>query len=251
LTIRLLASNFALHYGLLRVQYKEDKLILLIFLEMRNIIKLVLPGLLLLASCSSKVYKDKAFFSRPGPGTQILAVLPAEVIFTGNLPRNWGPDRISKMELEQSRKIQESIYDELLFRAKGRDVRNKWSVRLMDFRLINSKLEENGISIMDSRKVPSAELARILGADMLIRARVQNTRIMSEAAAAGINVGVSILRGVLNNGNSTTHVPGAGARATENDMTLSLYHYSKSEAVARINSERKLRIRKLPVFVKN
>lgn len=216
---------------------------------MKHFIKLLIPGLLLLASCSSKVYKDKAFFSRPEPGTQILAVLPAEVIFTGNLPKNWGMDRVSKMEIEQSGKIQESIYDDLLFHATSSDLRNKWSVKLMDFRLINSKLEENGISIKDSWKLSSAELAKILGANMLIRTRVQNKRIMSEAAAAGINVGASVLRGVLNNGSSTGYVP--GARASENDMSLSLYHSSKSEAVARISSERKLRAKKLPVYVRN
>jgi hypothetical protein len=216
---------------------------------MKYFIKLLIPGLLLLASCSPKVYKDKAFFSKPNSGTQILAVLPAEVIFTGNLPKNWGPDRVSKMEIEQSGKIQESIYDELLFHAANSDLRNKWSVKLMDFRLINSKLQEKGISIKESWKLSSEELSGILGADMLIRARVQNTRIMSEAAAAGINVGASILRGVLNNGNSTAYVP--GTRANENEMSISLYHSSKAEAVSRISSERKLRARKLPVYVKN
>lgn len=216
---------------------------------MKYFIKLLIPGLLLLASCSSKVYKDKAFFSKPEPGIQVLAVLPAEVIFTGNLPKNWGPDRVSKMEIEQSGKIQESIYDELLFHATNSDLRNKWSVKLMDFRLINSKLQEKGISIKDSWKLSSEELSGILGTDMLIRARVQNTRIMSEAAAAGINVGASILRGVLNNGNSTAYVP--GTRASENEMSISLYHSSKAEAVSRISSERKLRARKLPVYVKN
>jgi len=229
--------------------FREDWWMFIIFYEMKQFIKLLFPGLLILASCSSKVYKDKPFFSKPDPGTQILAVLPAEVIFTGNLPKNWGPDRVSQMEIEQSGKIQESIYDDLLFRASSTEVRNKWSVKLMDYRLINSKLQENGISMKDSWKVPTAELAKILGADMLIRTRIQNTRIMSEAAAAGINVGVSVLRGVLNNGNSTGYIP--GARASENDMTLSLYHSSKSEAVSRISSERKLRVRKLPVYVKN
>lgn len=224
-------------------------MLFIVYYEMKHFIKLLIPGLLLLASCSSKVYKDKAFFSKPESGTQILAVLPAEVIFTGNLPKNWGPDRISKMEIEQSGKIQESIYDDLLFRATSSDLRNKWSVKLMDFRLINSKLQEKGISIKESWKLSSEELSGILGTDMLIRARVQNTRIMSEAAAAGINVGASILRGVLNNGNSTAYVP--GTRANENDMSLSLYHSSKSEAVARISSERKLRAKKLPVYVKN
>ncbi len=216
---------------------------------MKHFIKLFIPILILLASCSSNVYQDEAFFSKPGPGGRTLAVLPAEVVFTGNLPKNWSPDRISKMEIEQSRKIQESVYDDLLFHATSKKVRNKWGVKLMDFRVINNKLEENGISIQDSWKVSSAELANILGADMLVRIRANNKRIMSEAAAAGINVGVSVLHDVLSS--SSAPVYWSGARASENDLSLSLYHSSKAEAVSRISAERKLRVKKLPVYVKS
>ena len=216
---------------------------------MKTFYKLILPAILILASCSSKVYMDKAFFSKTQPGTQTLAVLPAEVLFTGNLPKTWGPDRLVQMEAEQSTAFQEAIYQNFLFHAADKMIRNKWDVTMMDIRVINAKLKEQGISLQDSWKLPSDELAELLGADMLIRARVQNVRYMSQAAATGINVGVSVLEGVLSSGRSSVYVP--RAVAGESDMSLSLYHESKSEAVARMTAEYKFKVRKLPVYVKN
>jgi len=218
---------------------------------MKSVIRLFLFLIILsFASCSSKVYSDKSFFSKSKPGVQTLAVLPAEVIFSGNLPKNWSHEKIAKMESEHSHAIQESVYDQLLFHAKSKSIRKKWEVSVMDYRLINSKLESSGISLKDSWKMPSSELAKILGTDMLIRARVQNQRIMSEAAAAGINVGVSVLRDVLSNTTAApVYVP--RARANDSDMSLSLFHSSESAAVARVSGEIKLKVRKLPVYVRN
>lgn len=218
---------------------------------MKSVIKLGLVLIVLsFVSCSGKVYKDKSFFSDSKPGVQSLAALPAEIIFTGNLPKNWNTERITKMESEQSYAIQESVYDQLLLHAKSNTIRSKWEVSVMDYRIINSKLESSGISLKDSWKIPSNELAKILGTDMLVRAKVQNQRIMSEAAAAGINVGVSVLRDVLSSSTaSPVYVP--RAKANESDMSLTLYHSSRPSAVARVSSEKKLKVKKLPVYVRN
>lgn len=221
------------------------------YLSMSRTTRLILPLIILsLTSCTSKVYKDKSFFSKAKPASQTLAVLPAEVIYTGNLPKNWDADRLAKVEAEQSLKIQESVQEKLLFHAKNKNIRGKWNITVMDYRSINNKLEEKGISLKDSWKIPSSDLTAILGADMLIRTRVQNERIMSEAAAAGINVGVSVLRDVLSSTTSSpVYLP--RAKASDYDMSLSLYHSSRPEAVARVASDKKLRVRKLPVYVKN
>lgn len=210
---------------------------------------LILLTVLSLVSCNSKVYSDKDFFSASRPGPQSLAILPVEVIFTGKMPKDWSPDRIVQMEVEQSASFQEAIYEDFLFHASDKVIRNKWDVTMMDIRVINAKLKEQGISLQDSWKLPSDELAKLLGADMLIRARVQNVRYMSQAAATGINVGVSVLEGVLNRGRSSVYVP--RAVAGESDMSLSLYHTSKSEAVARMTVENKFKVRRLPVYVRN
>lgn len=216
---------------------------------MKSYYALILLTVLSLTSCNSNVYTDKAFFSGSRPGPQSLAILPVEVIFSGNLPKNWDADWIVQMESEQSVEFQEAIYQDLLFHASNRTIRHKWDVTMMDIRVINAKLKEQGITLQDSWKLPSDELAKILGADMLVIARIQNVRYMSQAAATGINVGASILEGVISRGGSSVFVP--RALAGDSDMSLSLYHVSKPQAVARIKSEKKFKVRKLPVYVKN
>ncbi len=217
---------------------------------MRVFITLISFAILFISACNSNVYKDKAFFSQAKLNGQTLAVLPAEVSYSGNLPKNWDAARVLKMENEQSLKLQQAIHDDFLYNASSKTVRKKWDVRLLDIKLINDRLEKKGISIHDSWRLPSDELAKIIGTDMIIRAKIQNIRYMSQAAATGINVGVSVLEGILSRGGSSSvYVP--RAVAGESDMDLSLYHSSQTNAIARFEADRKLRVKKLPVYVRN
>ena len=218
---------------------------------MKPLFTYILPIVLVIASCNSNVYRDKAFFLRSNLSGQTLAVLPAEVTYTGNLPKNWDSDRIEKMEKEASLRFQQEVHDDFLFHASDRAVRKKWDIRLLDIKVVNDRLEKNGISLMDSRRLPSDEIARIVGADMVVRAKVQNVRYMSQAAATGINIGASVLEGILNKGNNNTVLGVPRTRSGKTDMDLSLYHSSQSNAIVRYNAERKLRTNRLPVYVKN
>lgn len=217
---------------------------------MKPLFTLLIPAVLVLASCNSQVYKDKSFFSKNNVSGQTLAVLPAEVIFTGNLPKNWDEERILKMENEESSRLQQEVYDDFLYHASDKVIRKKQDVKLIDIKVINDKLEKNGISLKDSWKLPSEEIAKILGTDMVLRVRVQNVRYMSKAAATGINIGASVIEGILNQGrNTSVGVP--RTRAGEIDMDLSLYHSSQSNAIVRFDAERKIRTNRLPVYVRN
>lgn len=217
---------------------------------MKPLITLILPAVLVIASCNPNVYKDKAFFSRANLSGQTLAVLPAEVTYSGNLPKSWNAARIAKMENEESSRLQQEVYDDFLYHASDRVIRKKWDIKLMDIKVVNDRLEKSGISLKDSWNLPSEEIARIVGADLVVRAKVENVRYMSQAAATGINIGASVIEGMLNKGNnSTIGVP--RTRAGETDMDLSLYHSSKPEAIVRFDAGRRLRTRKLPVYVRN
>ncbi len=217
---------------------------------MRYIFLAILPVLVLFSSCSSDVYRDKSFFSKANLSGQTLAVLPAEVTFTGNLPKNWNEGRIAKMENEESARLQREVYDDFLYHASSKTLRKKWDITLLDNKIVNDRLQKSGISLHDSWKLPSEELARIVGADLLVRAKVDKVRYMSQAAATGINIGASVIEGMLNKGNNT----GVGlgrTRAGDTDMELSLYHSSQPNAVVRFDAHRKLRTKKLPVYVRN
>lgn len=228
------------------IWYKEFN-----YLFMKPFTAVILPAILIIASCNSNVYKDKSFFSKADLSGQTLAVLPAEVTYSGNLPKNWNASRIAKMENEESSRLQQEVYDDFLYHASNRSIRKKWDVKLIDIKVVNDRLEKNGITFKDSWSLPSEELARIVGVDMVIRARVQNVRYMSQAAATGINIGASVIEGLLNKGNNNTSVGVPRTRSGETNMDLSLYHSSQAEAIARFNADRKLRTKKLPVYVRN
>jgi len=211
----------------------------------------MLPAVLIVGACNSNVYKDKSFFSKANLSGQTLAVLPAEVTYSGNLPKDWTAGRIAKMENEASSRLQHEVYDDFLYHASNRSIRKKWDIKLIDIKVINDRLEKNGISLKESWDLPSEDIARIVGADMIVRAKVENVRYMSQAAATGINIGASVLEGLLNKGNSTASVGVPRTKAGESAMDLSLYHSSQPEAIVRFHADRKLRINKLPVYVRN
>jgi hypothetical protein len=217
---------------------------------MKPLITLFLPAVIVLASCNSNVYKNKSFFSKTNLSGQTLAVLPAEVTYSGNLPKNWNEGRIAKMENEESLRLQQEVYDDFLYHASDRSIRKKWDIKLLDIKVVNDRLEKNGISLKESWNLPSEEIAKIVGADMVVRAKVENVRYMSQAAATGINIGASVIEGLLNKGNNST-VGLPRTRSGETDMDLSLYHSSQPEAIVRFDADRKLRTKKLPVYVRN
>lgn len=217
---------------------------------MKSIIILIVPLVFGVTSCNSNIYKDKSFLSKADLSGQTLAVLPAEVSYRGKLPRDWDADRVLKMEKEESSKLQQAIYDDFLYHASDKAIRQKWDVKLIDIKVVNDRLAQSGVSIHDSWKLPSDELAKIIGSDMIIRAKVQNIRYMSQAAATGINVGVSVLEAILNKGN-TSSGSFPYVAAAEVDLDLSLYHSSQATAITRFDAERKQRVRKLPVYVRN
>lgn len=217
---------------------------------MKSLIILILPLVIVVTACNSNVYKDKSFFSKANLSGQTLAILPAEVSYSGKLPKDWDAERVLKMENAESSKLQQAIYDDFLYHASEKAIRQKWDIKLIDVKVVNDKLAQSGVSIHDSWKLPSDELAKILGSNMIIRAKVQNMRYMSQAAATGINVGVSVIESILSRSNTSTGVF-PYAVAGEVDMDLSLYHSSQATAITRFDSKRKLRVRKLPVYVRN
>lgn len=216
---------------------------------MKTFILFILPALLFIGSCSPHVYKDKEFFSQAKLNEQTLAIMPVEVIYSGKFPKDWTAEYVAKLKEEQSIQLQEEIYEDFLFHASRKEIKKKWEVNLIDLHKLNDKLSQNGISLEESYRIPSDKLVDLLGVDMLVRGRVQNVRHMSQAAATGINIGVSVLEGILSKGG--TSVYGGRARARDLEIDLSLYHSSKQEAVSRITRQEKLKIRNLPVYVKN
>jgi len=188
--------------------------------------------ILLSSSCAHKYYKS-SFFEQQTAKHKLIAVLPAEMIFTGTQPKNLTQEDIQKIEESESRTFQNSLYNGILRHANTRKYMTTISVQ--DIGTTQKLLEESNISIRDSWKEDDKKMAQILGVDAVVRMRVQKKRYMSDLASMGVSVGRQILSqiGTSNNfpvpyvSNKTNDIY-ASCNVVSNSQTLWNDNYEKS-----------------------
>src|SRR5262245_22276857 len=73
--------------------------------------------LLFLLSCSHKTYVS--YFDHQTANHRIVAVLPAEMIFTGKQPENLTAQDISRIEESESKNFQYALYNSILRHANS------------------------------------------------------------------------------------------------------------------------------------
>ena len=149
-----------------------------------------LVAVLFFTSCAHKHYTSSAF-EQQSVNHRVIAILPAEMIFTGTKPKNVSDEDIAKIEETESRTFQYSLYNGILRHANTRKYTTYISVQ--DISTTQKLLEENNISTRDSWVEDDKKLAKILGVDAVVRMRVQKKRYMSDLASMGIGIGRQIL----------------------------------------------------------
>jgi len=144
---------------------------------------------LLIFSCSHKVYVS--YFDQQTANHRVVAVLPAEMIFTGKQPENLTPDDIKKIEETESKNFQYALYNSIMRYANS----NTYFMRinLQDIVMTQKILQEHNLTFRDVSKTDDKELTAMLGVDAVVRMRIQKQRYMSDAASYGINVGRQIV----------------------------------------------------------
>jgi len=143
-----------------------------------------------ITSCGHKYY-TASNFEEQTVEHKLVAVLPAEMIFTGNKPKNLTEEDIASIEVQESTAFQVSLYNSIL-----RHANTKKYVTTINFQDVNATqklLEENNIAVRESWKLNDRELAKLLGVDAVIRMRIQKQRYMSDVASYGISVGRQII----------------------------------------------------------
>lgn len=147
--------------------------------------------LVITVSCSRKYYTT-SYFDQQTAGHTIIAVLPAEIFFTGKQPKNLTPEQINKIEEEDSRFYQQSLYSNILRYANSG--KYYMYVGVQDINTTSNTLEENKISVRDSWKMDDKQLASLLGVDAVVRMQIRQKRFMSDHASYGVTVGRGIIR---------------------------------------------------------
>lgn len=199
-------------------------------------------GAFLVCSCSARRYYTTSSYEQQMATHKTIAVLPAEMVFTGIQPKNLTPDAIAQIEETESQIFQNALVNGILRYADTR--RYLTTVSVQDIGTTRKILEENKISIRDSWNEDDKKLAALLGVDAVVRMRVLKKRYMSDLASMGIGVGQQVLYQVVNTRFPLPYVPNktadiyASCNLVSNHQTLwndsyrgSSNYNSSSEAV--------------------
>ena len=136
-------------------------------------------------SCSRKYYTN-SYFDQQTAHHRVIAVLPAEMVFTGVQPKNLTPESIAQIEEQESKDFQVALYNSILQYANSRKYYT--TVNLQDFSTTQRLLNENNISVRDAWHKSDLELTKILNVDAVVRMRVQKKRYMSDVASYGVDI---------------------------------------------------------------
>lgn len=149
--------------------------------------------LIMISSCgrnriSSTVYQKTARH-------RVIAILPAEMIYTGTKPKHVTENDMTKMEESESRIFQQYLHDNIL--ENGNTGKYSLRVSVQNYTNTLSLLSTNNISLQDSWYKTDEELCRLLKVDAVVRMKIQKKRYMSDAASMGIDYGKQVLGAVL------------------------------------------------------
>ena len=146
--------------------------------------------ILFLFSCSNKYYTASNFEEKT-ENHKVVAILPAEVTFTGKQPKTLSPDAIAKAEERESIDFQYALMNSILNHAN-----TKKYITTVNFQDINTTLkilEKNNISVRDSWNKDDNELAKLLGVNSVIRMNIRKQRYMSDEASYGVGVARQVI----------------------------------------------------------
>jgi hypothetical protein len=187
---------------------------------------------LISTGCSRKNYAN-SFFYQQTLNHKTIAVLPAEMIFTGKQPKDLSEEDIKKIEEEESRQFQMSLYSSILRHANSG--RYYMFVNVQDISKTINSLQEKEISIRDSWKMDASKLAELLGVDAVVKMQVTKKRYMSDKASYGVSVARSIIREIPISGKipiprnlGKTEDISAYCSVVSKDVTLWNNHYKSS-----------------------
>lgn len=155
-----------------------------------------LVALVMLISFSScHRYYTSSSFEEKTSKHKTIAILPPQVIVTGNLPKSVSISYIEELEVKESKLFQEALYNNVL--KRGNTKKYALDVMVQPYSNTLAALEKNGIGIRESWTMDDKELATALGVDAVVRTSIQKERFMSDLASAGIEAGRRVIDAVL------------------------------------------------------
>src|SRR4030095_850572 len=158
---------------------------------MKNLLLcLTLVASIVIISCRShKAYQSNAF-EEATANHKLVAVVPAEMIYTGTPPKKLPSDDIVKIEEAESIAFQESLYNGILRHANGRKYYTR--IELQDISTTRKILTDANLTNRKAWGISDKELKALLNVDAVVRLRIQKKRYMSDLASYGIDLAKNI-----------------------------------------------------------
>lgn len=146
-------------------------------------------ALMLFSGC--KPYYIVSDFENRTANHKTVAVLPFEMIFSGVKPERLTDAELETIKDAESKAFMISFYNEMLQSTRGGKKPIRVDVQHYDKTL--KLLNDNGINVRSSWSEDPSAMAKILGVDAVVKARVEKHRLMSDLASYGIDLGVHII----------------------------------------------------------
>lgn len=180
---------------------------------------LLLSSIGLFNSCSSKAYKA-VNYDEMAEKSQMVAVMPYEIIFNGKAPKNMTEEEMIDQDNQEKLGFQQSLYKWVASRWR------KNSLKLQNPSTTLSKLKSAGIDIYNIQDYTGEELAQAAEVDMVFVSTVVKHRYRGDLASMGIDVVQRTVRGVAD-----VPVPHISSKTNDVFVTVSLVHSANSEAI--------------------
>lgn len=165
---------------------------------------------LLTTSCARKKMMERV----QQYNIRTIAILPAQLEVTGNIPKKLTPEQVNEMVAKNTTFLNRALYIDLVQYVDTR-LRRYSQVQFQSSERTKKLLEEKGITDSASWQMDPAELSKILGVDAVVSTKVTQNHILSNEVAMGVDV----VGGILNR-----TVPGIGVptgMARTSDMFVS------------------------------
>ena len=165
----------------------------------------VLFSFLTIISCSSSRNATDDF-KQTTANHQVVALLPIQLAYSGELPKEMKPDEIKALQERESEKIQEQLYFELL---RNNHPRKRYSkvITYQSLQTTNSVLKEKGISTEDIYKKDAREIATLLNVDAVLFTKIERRILIADKTNIAINAGQRTVDWVLSAAGKNIRTP--------------------------------------------
>jgi hypothetical protein len=198
---------------------------------MKTRLPILIAITLLLSSCCSGIYINKAYLSANNINGKTLAVLPADVYYSGKQPRQ---DDWYLQEQTASQELQAEVEQAMLDFKSSHPRRDKqYPVVLMSADSVNKRLLTKMADLRTAWTMPADSVGRMLGADLVMKVRMDRERFMSQSSATWTNIGLTLLSSVLPVDNEGNPPQFDYAKANHFDYDIALISVKTGDASTR------------------